>query len=163
MTLKTSLTKEEKQEKYTVLLTHIRALLDGETDEIAALATVVCELHNGMPGFHWTGFYRTTAPELLTVGPYQGGHGCLRIPFHRGICGESARTKSTLVIKDVNKHSDHIACSSTTVSELVVPVFNSKTEVVAVLDIDSDYEAHFDEIDQEQCEAICKLLSRFYD
>ncbi len=157
-----SLDASQKQQQYDTILMRITALLDGETDEIAALATVACELHHGMPGFHWTGFYRVTAPELLTVGPYQGGHGCLRIPFHRGVCGEAARTKRSILVEDVNSKTDHIACSTSTVSELVVPVFNTAGEVVSVLDLDSDFPAHFDEIDQTNAERICALLSRFY-
>lgn len=155
-------TTEQKRAAYDLIIQRIEALLDGETDEVAALATVVCELHKSRPGFDWTGFYRTTGPELLTVGPYQGGHGCLQIPFHRGICGEAARTKSTMRIADVNKHQDHIACSSSTISELVVPVFNQAGEVMAVLDVDSDQADYFDEIDQAYCEKICQMLSRFY-
>jgi len=156
------LTEKSKISKYENIINRINLLLEGETDQIAALATVICELHNNMSGFHWTGFYRTTAPGILTIGPYQGNHGCLRIPFHRGVCGEAARTKKTLRIADVNKKDDHIACSSSTVSELVVPVFNDKGEVMAVLDIDSDLEDYFDEFDQHFCEKICHELSRFF-
>ena len=157
-----NLDPQEKRSRYENIIERIKALLDGVDDEVAALATVACELHNGLPGFHWTGFYRVTAPEVLTVGPYQGGHGCLTIPFHRGICGESARKKATLRIDDVHAQADHIACSTTTNSELVVPVFDQQGEIAAVLDIDSDFPAHFDEIDVEYCEKIAASLTRFY-
>lgn len=155
-------TSPSKEILYQQVIERLGHLLDGETDEIAALSTIACELHNEMPGFHWTGFYRVTAPELLTVGPYQGGHGCLRIPFHRGVCGEAARLKSSVLIKNVNEKSDHIACSTSTLSELVVPVFNTQGDVVAVLDLDSDFEAHFDQVDQQFCEQITAMLTRFY-
>ena len=144
-----------------LLLSKIESLLENETDEIAALATVACELHIAFTT-DWTGFYRVTAPEMLTVGPYQGGHGCLRIPFSRGVCGESARTKSTILLNNVHEHQDHIACSATTLSELVIPVFNSKGDVKAVLDLDSNHEAFFTEQHRQVCETICRRLSAFY-
>lgn len=146
---------------FAVIEQSIDALLEGETDEIAALATVACELHHGL-GTDWTGFYRVTAPEMLTVGPYQGGHGCLRIPFKRGVCGQAAREKVSVLVKDVNAHSDHIACSTSTLSELVVPVFNSKKEVVAVLDLDSNHAAFFTDAYRLFAEKVCAQLTRFY-
>ena len=154
-------TTQKKTALYKSIVERISLLLETETDEIAALATVACELHLGILT-DWTGFYRVTAPELLTVGPYQGTHGCLRIPFHRGVCGESARTKTSINVHNINDKKDHIACSSSTLSELVIPVFNPAGEVVAVLDLDSNTEAFFDDIDQHYCEVICAMLSRFY-
>lgn len=127
----------------------ISALVAGETDEVALMATVACELHHGFPYFNWTGFYRVVEPEVLKIGPYQGGHGCLVIPFERGICGRCARTGKTLNIADVNAEADHIACSGTTQSEIVVPVFDAKGILRAVLDVDSDSPDAFDEMDQE--------------
>ena len=144
------------------LLIRIGALLEGEKDEVAALATVACELHHGLTT-DWTGFYRVTEPELLTVGPYQGGHGCLHFPFSKGVCGEAARTKYRVLVKNVHEHSDHIACSSSTLSELVVPVFNAQQEVVAVLDLDSNEEDFFTQEHLEFAETVCRTLSRFYN
>ena len=116
----------------------ITTILDGENDWVAAMATVTCELHNAFDHYHWTGFYRTTSPGVLKIGPYQGGHGCLYIPFDKGICGAAARTGETQDVPNVHERPEHIACSSTTNSEIVVPIKNSSGEVVAVLDVDSD-------------------------
>ena len=86
---------------YADVRARIDSLLDGETDWVAAMATVACELHHAFEHYDWTGFYRRTGPEMLTVGPYQGGHGCLRIPFARGVCGAAARTRETQLVPDV--------------------------------------------------------------
>lgn len=136
----------------------IMALVEGETDEIALMATVTCELHHGFPYFDWTGFYRVVQPEVLKIGPYQGGHGCLVIPFERGICGRCARTGKTLNIADVHAEADHIACSGTTLSEIVVPVFDANGMLRAVLDVDSDSPAAFDEADVKFLEKVCELF-----
>jgi L-methionine (R)-S-oxide reductase len=125
----------------------ILALTEGETDEVALMATVVCEIHHAHPLTDWTGFYRVVAPELLKIGPYQGGHGCLVIPFSRGVCGASARTGKALIVPDVDAFPDHIACSSTTRSELVLPVRNRAGRLLGVLDLDSNTPAAFDDGD----------------
>jgi GAF domain-containing protein len=125
----------------------IYALTAGETDTVALMATVTCELHNADDRFDWTGFYRVVAPELLKIGPYQGGHGCLVIPFSRGVCGAAARTKEVQLVDDVNAFSDHIACSTSTISEIVLPVTNKDGVLLGVLDIDSDQPAAFTEED----------------
>jgi L-methionine (R)-S-oxide reductase len=121
----------------------VLALTEGETDTVALMATVVCELHHGHPLSDWTGFYRVVAPELLKIGPYQGGHGCLVIPFSRGVCGAAARLGKVLNVPDVEVFPDHIACSSSTRSELVLPVWNSTGILLGVLDLDSDTPAAF--------------------
>lgn len=121
----------------------ILALTEGETDAVSLMATVVCELHNHHPLADWTGFYRVVAPELLKIGPYQGGHGCLVIPFSRGVCGASARSGKVLNVPDVDAFPDHIACASSTRSELVLPVWNGAGRLLGVLDIDSDTPAAF--------------------
>lgn len=140
----------------------IRALLEGETDWIAAMATVACELHHAFEAFDWTGFYRLVAPDLLVIGPYQGGHGCLRIPLSRGVCGAAARERRTQLVPDVQAFPGHIACSSTTRSEIVVPVLAPGGRLLAVLDVDSDAEAAFDEVDQAALERLCaELGARF--
>lgn len=136
----------------------IASLLADEDDAVAAMATIACELFHGFDAVSWAGFYRVIAPGLLAVGPYQGGHGCLRIPFTRGVCGAAARTGRTQLVEDVHSFPDHIACSATTNSELVVPVFDAAGAVVAVLDLDSDLPAAFDAVDQEHAEAICAAL-----
>lgn len=123
---------------YAVLTQTIAALTEGETDEIALMATVVCELHHSDDRFDWTGFYRVVAPELLKIGPYQGGHGCLVIPFDRGVCGAAARTGEVQLVADVDAFPGHIACASSTRSELVLPVYRADGSLMAVLDIDSD-------------------------
>jgi len=144
---------------YAEVADHIARLIEGETDEIAILATAACELHHAFDYFDWTGFYRVVAPGVLKVGPYQGGHGCLTIPFNRGVCGAAARTKRTQLVPDVTKLAYHIACSSTTRSEIVVPVLDERGEVRAVLDVDSDRLAAFDEADQIWLERIVETLA----
>lgn len=125
----------------------IRALTTGETDEVALMATVVCELHHSDDRFDWTGFYRVTGPEILKVGPYQGGHGCLVIPFSRGVCGAAARTGEVQLVADVDAFPGHIACASSTRSEIVLPVFGKAGRLIGVLDIDSDLPDAFTERD----------------
>ncbi len=144
---------------YSQVLADIEMAIEGEDDWVAILATVVCELHNSFEDFHWTGFYRVTSPGVLKVGPYQGGHGCIEITFDRGICGTCATTQKTQLVDDVDQREDHIACSSSTMSEIVVPVVTEDGRLLAVLDIDSDNEAAFDENDKENLEALCALLA----
>lgn len=147
-----------KEEQYQAVVSALDALLTDSTDWVAAMSTVICELHNTFDHYHWTGFYRVTSPGHLQVGPYQGGHGCLDIPFTRGVCGAAARLQKTQLVEDVNAIEDHIACSSSTQSELVVPVLSEKMDVIAVLDVDSDYPNAFDQIDQHYLEVICQKL-----
>jgi GAF domain-containing protein len=154
------MTPGERLDRYRAVTEHLAALLEHEDDWIAALATIACELHHAFPYFDWTGFYRVVAPELLVIGPYQGTHGCLRIPFSRGVCGAAARTRSTQLVPDVGRFPGHIACSGATRSEIVVPVLGQKSEVLAVLDVDSNQQAAFDATDQQQLEAICADLAR---
>ena len=136
----------------------IQALLSEPCDWTAAMATVVCELHHAFDHFHWTGFYRTVAHKHLQVGPYQGGHGCLDIPFSRGVCGAAAREKTTQLVPDVEAFPGHIACSSSTRSEIVVPVLAPDGRVIAVLDVDSDHPDAFDHQDQQALEHLCAEL-----
>ena len=149
-----------KTEQYEQNLGRLRALIEGETDEIALMATIACELHHGLEHFDWTGFYRVIAPGVLKVGPYQGGHGCLTIPFERGVCGKCAREGQTQLVPDVTKLPYHIACSSATRSEIVVPVLDAQGRVRAVLDVDSDTAQAFDEIDARFLEEVCRWLVR---
>lgn len=153
---------EEKDALYFDTLRRLDALLEGETDWIAAMATTVSELHNAFDYFHWTGFYRAVSDDLLIIGPYQGGHGCLRIPFSRGVCGAAARKKQTQLVPDVQAFEDHIACSSTTRSEIVVPIVTPTGRLLGVLDVDSDDLAAFDSADQKHLEHLCEKLALGY-
>ena len=125
----------------------IRALTFGETDAVALMATVACEIHHAHPFADWTGFYRVVAPHVLKIGPYQGGHGCLVIPFSRGVCGACARTGQVQIVPDVDAFPGHIACASSTKSELVLPVYTGAGRLLGVLDIDSDTPAAFSQTD----------------
>ena len=140
----------------------ITSILEGEDDWVTAMATVVCEMHNAFDHYHWTGFYRTTSPGLLKIGPYQGEHGCLHIPFDKGICGAAARTGETQDVPNVHARPEHIACSSSTNSEIVVPIKNATGDVIAVLDLDSDDFAAFSKDDIELAERICSWLGKTY-
>lgn len=141
---------------YDLLSKTIASLTEGEDDPIALMATVACELHHSDDRFDWTGFYRVTAPEMLKIGPYQGGHGCLQIPFSRGVCGAAARLNETQLVDDVDAFPGHIACASSTRSEIVLPVHNKAGEVIAVLDIDSNRPSAFTQNDADALEAILR-------
>ncbi|MCR9108418.1 GAF domain-containing protein [Marivita sp. XM-24bin2] len=123
---------------YPTLAKTVAALTEGETDPVSLMATVTCEVHHSDARFDWTGFYRVAGPALLKIGPYQGGHGCLTIPFSRGVCGAAARSGEVQLVPDVEAFPGHIACASSTRSELVLPVRNAKGRLLGVFDIDSD-------------------------
>jgi GAF domain-containing protein len=139
---------------YQDLRARIASLCEGETDEIALMATVAGELFHSDARFDWVGFYRVTEPEMLKIGPYQGGHGCLTIPFSRGVCGAAARLRETQLVADVNAFEGHIACASSTQSEIVLPVFNASGDLIAVLDIDSNQPNAFTDSDAEHLQAM---------
>jgi GAF domain-containing protein len=139
---------------YATLSKTIAALVEGETDTVALMATLACEIHHADDRFDWTGFYRVTEPGLLKIGPYQGGHGCLVIPFDRGVCGAAARTGEIQLVPDVEAFPGHIACSSSTRSEIVLPVRDAGGQLIGVLDIDSDRPAAFTEEDARELAAI---------
>ncbi|MEP2717738.1 GAF domain-containing protein [Pseudophaeobacter sp.] len=139
---------------YTTVAKTIAALTEGESDAVALMATVACELHHSDDRFDWTGFYRVVAPELLKIGPYQGGHGCLQIPFSRGVCGAAAREGAVQLVADVEAFPGHIACATSTRSEIVLPVWNADHVLIAVLDIDSDQPDAFTQDDADQLAAI---------
>jgi L-methionine (R)-S-oxide reductase len=154
----------EKADAYTDVRRRIDALLDAQTDWLAAMATVACELHHSFDYYDWTGFYRAVAEDRLLVGPYQGPHGCLHIDFDRGVCGAAARSRETQLVPDVEAVPDHIACQSSTRSEVVVPVLTPDDRLLAVLDVDSDTLGAFDDTDREHLEALCqKLGEQFAD
>jgi GAF domain-containing protein len=146
-----------RKDAYKELNAHVTALLDGITDEVAAMATISAMLHHSL-GFLWTGFYRVVEPHLLRVGPYQGSLGCLDIQFGRGVCGRVAASGKTMIVPDVQAFADHITCDARSRSEIVVPVFNRRNELVAVLDIDSEQTNTFGPEDQEGLE---RLVSWF--
>ncbi|SEN03837.1 GAF domain-containing protein [Palleronia pelagia] len=139
---------------YDLLSKTIASLTEGEDDAVALMATVACEVHHADERFDWTGFYRVVALDLLKIGPYQGGHGCLVIPFDSGVCGAAARSREVQLVDDVEAFPGHIACASSTRSELVLPVFNGAGDVIAVFDIDSDLPAAFTRDDADRLGAI---------
>jgi len=151
---------EARQLAYADVKRRLQPLLLGETDLVAAMATVVCELHHSFEYYDWTGFYRATAGGTLVVGPYQGSHGCLRIAPGTGVCGAAAASKATQLVRDVHAFPGHIACSSSSNSEIVVPLLDAAGVVLAVLDVDSDTPAAFSAIDQAHLEDICADLAR---
>jgi len=156
------MTSQDKRQLYNVVLDRVEHLIEGETDLIAVMATVACELHHAFDAFDWTGFYRVVQPGLLKIGPYQGTHGCLTIPFERGVCGAAARLRETQVVPDVREFPGYIACSSSCRSEIVVPVVTPSGRLLGVLDIDSDRLAAFDEIDRIGLEQICSVVGRVH-
>ena len=149
-----------KQKRYDELHTRLEALCEDETDPITLMATIACELYHAFERFHWVGFYRHVGDRTLKVGPYQGGHGCLVIPFDRGVCGRCAREEAAQNVPDVEALPYHIACSCTTRSELVLPVHDAAGALIAVLDVDSDHPAAFDEVDERNLTRVCALFRR---
>ena len=145
-----------KEAQYALISRQIAALLEGETDTIAKMANVAAVLH-GTFGFWWTGFYRVAGDELL-LGPFQGPVACMHIPYGKGVCGTAWARNGSVVVPDVEAFPGHIACSSASRSEIVVPVHGSDGAVTAVLDIDSDRLAAFDETDRVWLEKIVALL-----
>ena len=145
---------------YDALQARVRALTDGETDEVALMATLACEIHHSDERFDWTGFYRVVAPELLKIGPYQGGHGCLVIPFSRGVCGAAARSGEVQIVADVEAFPGHIACSGSTRSENVLPVFGRSGRLIGVLDIDSN---RADAFGQQDATRLAEILEEVFD
>ena len=145
-----------KEEKYRLLTEQIKALTAGETNTIAVMANVCAAIHETM-GFFWTGFYRVVDNELV-LGPFQGPVACMHIGFGRGVCGAAWKQRKSIVVPDVEQFPGHIACSSLSRSEIVVPVLSGNGEVTAVLDIDSKELATFDDTDRRYLEAICQLI-----
>ena len=151
---------EPKARAYPELERHVRAVLEGITDEIAAMATMSCLVHHAF-GHLWTGFYRVVEPgRLLRVGPYQGTLGCLTIAFGRGVCGTAAAEQRTVLVPDVERFPGHIVCDSRARSEIVVPVFGSDGSLRAVLDVDSEHLATFDDEDAVGLERLMKWFRR---
>jgi GAF domain-containing protein len=150
-----------KQEKYISITAQIKALIDGEPDLTANLANIAAALKEQF-GWFWVGFYMVKPNEIkkvdeLVLGPFQGPVACTRIAKGRGVCGTSWAKEETIIVPDVEKFPGHIACSSASKSEIVVPLFNN-TRVVGVLDVDSDMLDQFDDTDKVYLEAIVALI-----
>ena len=142
-----------RAEAYAIIARDASAILEGVTDEIAAMSTIAALIHHSL-GFLWTGFYRVVAPGVMQVGPYQGSLGCIEIEFGRGVCGTAARDKTTVIVDDVDKFPGHISCDSRSRSEIVVPVTNRGGELIAVLDVDADVVGAFSAEDRAGLEKI---------
>lgn len=147
-----------KAELYAQAAAEITAVLAGEPDRTARMATVAAMLAATFDHYFWTGFYVVDGPGELVVGPYQGTLGCLRIAFGRGVCGTAAQTGQTQVVEDVDAFPGHIACDGRSRSEIVVPVFDPAGELIAVFDVDSDSPAAFDRTDAEGLERIMRAV-----
>ena len=146
----------DKQEDYKLLLAQVKAMVKDESDAVANMANVAALIQEAFH-FWWTGFYRVIG-EQLVLGPFQGPVACTRIGFGKGVCGTSWKEKKTYVVEDVEQFPGHIACSSESRSEIVVPLFKGK-EVIGVLDIDSEKLATFDAVDKEWLEQIAEVVS----
>jgi GAF domain-containing protein len=151
----------DKTARYAELEEEILAVLDGEPNLTARMATVASMLADAFPDFFWTGFYVVDPArgDELVVGPYQGTLGCLRIAFGRGVCGAAARDRTTQIVEDVNAFPGHIACDSRSASEIVVPVLDASGELIAVLDVDATRIGAFDGADAEALE---RLMARVF-
>ena len=155
--------KKEKTKRYEKTLPSIGTMIDGEEDLTTVLSTISCELYHAFEHWNWVGFYRRVDQRTLKVGPYQGGHGCLTIDMDRGVCGACLREKSIIIIKDVSTVDDHIACSSETKSEIVLPIIGNSGAVLAVFDLDSTEIGAFDETDKEYLSKVVDWIRPVYD
>ncbi|GIV26507.1 MAG: diguanylate cyclase [Bacteroidia bacterium] len=150
------ITTTTKAEQYKELYEQLVHILDQETDMIARMTTICSAIKEAF-NFYWIGFYRVLNENELVVGPYIGTLGCLRIQKGKGVCGTAWKLEKTIIVPDVDKFDGHIACSSVSKSEIVVPVFKDN-QIIAVLDIDSEYYNAFDETDKEWLEKIVELV-----
>jgi GAF domain-containing protein len=147
-----------KTRAYAELQGHSDAILEGVDDEVTVMATIAALLHHAF-GHLWTGFYRVVEPgQLLRVGPYQGSLGCVDIAFGRGVCGDAAAGGKTVIVPDVEKYPGHISCDARSKSEIVVPVFGKRGDLIAVLDVDSD---RLNAFDAEDARGLEQIVSRF--
>ena len=150
--------ESEKKARYTAVAKEIAAVIEGERNLVARMATVSNLLHHAFEHFFWTGFYVVDpeARDELVIGPYQGTLGCLRIPFGKGVCGVAAQERRTIVVADVHAFPGHIACDARSESEIVAPVYDHAGNLIAVLDIDSDQKSMFDDVDAQALAPILK-------
>ena len=153
----------EKEAHYEKTLPSIETMIKGEEDLMTVLSTISCELYHAFDHWSWVGFYRRVDERTLKVGPYQGGHGCLTIDIDRGVCGACVREKSIIIIKDVSTVDVHIACSSDTKSEIVLPIIGNSGTVLAVFDLDSTEIGAFDEIDKQYLSKVVDWIRPVYD
>ena len=146
----------DKAEAYREVESEILAVLEGEPDRVARMATVASMLSDAFTDYFWTGFYVVdpARERELVIGPYQGTLGCLRIPFGRGVCGTAAETRRTQIVEDVHAFPGHIACDGRSESEIVVPVFDGNNDLIAVFDVDATTKAAFDTVDAEALERL---------
>ena len=151
-------TSTNKAERYKSLVPQIEALISGESDTIANLSNIAAALHQAMK-FFWVGFYLVKENQLV-LGPFQGPIACTRINFGKGVCGTSWKEKSVILVPDVEEFPGHIACSSDSKSEIVLPAFKNN-EVALVLDVDSDKLNDFDAVDEEYLGQVIKLIEKF--
>jgi L-methionine (R)-S-oxide reductase len=149
---------EPRERAYALLHSQMLGVLAGVDDDITGMATLASLLHQSF-GNLWTGFYRVVAPQLLRVGPYQGTLGCLEIAFGRGVCGTAAAERRTMIVPDVARFPGHITCDARSKSEIVVPVFDRAGSLTAVLDIDSERRAAFDQADADGLERIVRWFA----
>jgi GAF domain-containing protein len=152
-----------KEEKYKSLIPQIHALVEGETDLIANLSNIMSALKFGM-NFFWVGIYfvrKTNEKSELVLGPFQGPVACTRISYGKGVCGAAWKEKSTIVVEDVENFAGHIACSSLSKSEIVLPAFDKNKEVALILDVDSEYLSNFDQTDKTYLEEVMRLIETF--
>lgn len=152
-----TITGTTKEEKYISLLPQLKALIEGETDETANLANIAAALKQTF-GFFWVGFYLVKNNELV-LGPFQGPVACTRIGLGKGVCGTSWKSAETIIVEDVDKFPGHIACSSASKSEIVLPLFDSEKKVIGVLDIDEDKYSMFDLTDKKYLEQVAELVT----
>ena len=149
---------EPKERAYALVHAVLLSTLSGIDDDIAGMATLSSLVHHSF-GHLWTGFYRVVAPDRLLIGPYQGTLGCLEIAFGRGVCGTAAAEQRTVVVPDVSRFPGHITCDARARSEIVVPVFDTRHSLIAVLDIDSSRDAAFDQLDADGLERIVRWFA----
>lgn len=152
------LRREPKDRAYAQLHAQFIGVMSGIDDDVAGMATLSSLLHHSF-GFLWTGFYRVVGPELLRVGPYQGTVGCLEIAFGRGVCGTAAAERRPVIVPDVQRFPGHITCDARARSEIVLPVLDADDNLIAVLDIDSDRLARFDQQDASSLEYVLKWFA----
>jgi len=150
-----------KKESYETLLPQIHSLIAGEGNLIANLANICSAIQMTFDHL-WTGFYLVEKNQLV-LGPFQGPIACTRIPMGKGVCGTAWNNQQTVIVKNVNEFEGHIACSSDSVSEIVVPLFDLKNQIIGVLDIDSIHEGMFDKIDQQYLEELCGMITKNLD
>jgi GAF domain-containing protein len=152
-----AITTDNKPELYAELAQQARGLLHGETNLIANAANFAALVYHALPDINWCGFYFHDGNELV-VGPFQGKPACVRIAIGRGVCGAAAAARATQLVRDVNKHPDHIACDAASQSEIVVPLIRADGSLLGVWDVDSPHVARFDEEDRAGMEALCKVF-----